>query len=145
MALYSMVQFISVLLLYSLQTNLGDFQFFYIDLFITAVVAVFMGQTKPYEKLVAKRPSGSLISGPNLVSLFLQILLSLGVQTGVYFYLISMSWYEPLHPKGPTDEIILCWETTSIFCVSDYVSSFFLPACMPRGLAERVFLASKSR
>ena len=59
MALYSMVQFITVLILYTLQTNLGDFQFFYIDLFITAVVAVFMGQTRPFEKLVAKRPSGN--------------------------------------------------------------------------------------
>ena len=115
-----MVQFISVLLLYSLQTNLGDFQFFYIDLFITAVVAVFMGQTKPYQKLVAQRPSGSLISGPNLVSLFMQILLSMAMQTGVYFFLRSKPWYEPLKPKGPTDEIILCWETTSIFCVSAF-------------------------
>merc|ERR1719232_1458159 len=46
MALYSMVQFISVLLLYSLQTNLGDLQFLYIDLFITAIVAVLMGRTR---------------------------------------------------------------------------------------------------
>ena len=61
MALYSMVQFITVLILYTLQTNLGDFQFFYIDLFITAVVAVFMGQTRPFEKLVAKRPSGNYV------------------------------------------------------------------------------------
>ena len=120
MALYSMVQFISVLILYTLQTNLGDFQFFYIDLFITAVVAVFMGQTRPFEKLVAKRPSASLISGPNMVSLFLQIFLSLGIQTGVYFYLASRPWYEPLHPSSPTEEIIKCWETTSIFCVSSF-------------------------
>ena len=115
-----MVQFISVLILYTLQTNLGDFQFFYIDLFITAVVAVFMGQTRPFEKLVAKRPSASLISGPNMVSLFLQIFLSLGIQTGVYFYLASRPWYEPLHPSSPTEEIIKCWETTSIFCVSSF-------------------------
>ena len=120
MALYSMVQFISVLILYSLQTNLGDFQFFYIDLFITAVVAVFMGQTKAFEKLVKQRPSGSLVSGPNLVSLFLQILLSLGIQVGVYLYLTTIDWFVPVNPKGPNDEIVLCWETTSIFCVSAF-------------------------
>lgn len=121
MALYSMVQFISVLILYTLQTNLGDFQFFYIDLFITAVVAVFMGQTRPFHKLVAQRPSGSLISGPNLVSLFSQILLSLAIQSGVYLYLRnSVPWFEPVHPADPSDEIVLCWETTSIFCVSAF-------------------------
>ncbi len=120
MALYSMVQFISVLILYTLQTNLGDFQFFYIDLFITAVVAVFMGQTKPFDKLVPQRPSGSLISGPNLVSLFMQIFLSMGIQVGTYLYLKTLPWFKPVHPSGPSDEIILCWETTSIFCVSAF-------------------------
>jgi magnesium-transporting ATPase (P-type) len=120
MALYSMVQFITVLILYTLQTNLGDFQFFYIDLFITAVVAVFMGQTRPYEKLVAKRPSASLISGPNMVSLFLQIFLSMGIQCGVIFFLSSKPWYVPLHPSNPKQEIIKCWETTSLFCVSSF-------------------------
>ena len=77
-------------------------------------------KTRPFEKLVAKRPSASLISGPNMVSLFLQIFLSMGIQTGVYFYLASRPWYEPLHPSSPTEEIIKCWETTSIFCVSSF-------------------------
>ena len=120
MALYSIVQFVSVLILYSLQTNLGDLQFLYIDLFITAIVAVLMGQTRPYDKLVAQRPSGSLISGPNLISVFAQILLSLIIQVGAYFYLTTMPWYEPVHPNAPTDEIVLCWETTTIFCVSAF-------------------------
>ena len=79
-----------------------------------------MGQTRPYDKLVAQRPSGSLISGPNLISVFAQILLSLVIQVGAYFYLTTMPWYEPVHPKGPTDEIVLCWETTTIFCVSAF-------------------------
>ena len=120
MALYSIVQFVSVLILYSLQTNLGDLQFLYIDLFITAIVAVLMGRTRPYDKLVAQRPSGSLISGPNLISVFTQILLSLFIQVGAYFYLTTRTWYEPVHPKSPSDEIILCWETTTIFCVSSF-------------------------
>ena len=120
MALYSIVQFVSVLILYSLQTNLGDLQFLYIDLFITAIVAVLMGRTRPYDKLVAQRPSGSLISGPNLISVFAQILLSLFIQVGAYFYLTTRTWYEPVHPKSPSDEIILCWETTTIFCVSSF-------------------------
>ena len=40
MALYSMIQFASVLILYSNKTNLGDTQFLYIDLVITTTIAV---------------------------------------------------------------------------------------------------------
>ena len=64
--------------------------------------------------------SASLISGPNLVSLFLQIFLSMGIQSGVIFFLSSKPWYVPLHPSSPKQEIIKCWETTSLFCVSSF-------------------------
>ncbi|KAK8732753.1 hypothetical protein OTU49_006909 [Cherax quadricarinatus] len=47
MALYSIIQFVSVLILYSAYTNLSDPQFLYIDLFIVTVVAIFMGYTGP--------------------------------------------------------------------------------------------------
>ena len=120
MALYSMVQFISVLLLYTLMTNLGDQQFLYIDLVITTTVAVLMGWTKSYDKLVPERPPGSLVSGPNLVSIFAQILVTLLIQVGAYFYLRQQPWYEELHPPDPETEIVLCWETTTIFCVSSF-------------------------
>jgi len=39
-ALYSMIQFSSVTLLYSFASSLGDFQFLYIDLFIIIPIAV---------------------------------------------------------------------------------------------------------
>ncbi|XP_042231973.1 polyamine-transporting ATPase 13A3-like isoform X2 [Homarus americanus] len=47
MALYSIIQFVSVLILYSAYTNLSDPQFLYIDLFIVTVIAIFMGYTGP--------------------------------------------------------------------------------------------------
>jgi magnesium-transporting ATPase (P-type) len=58
MALYSMIQFISVVILYTNRTNLGDTQFLYIDLVITTTVAVLMGRTKPWNVLVKQRPPG---------------------------------------------------------------------------------------
>ena len=58
MALYSMIQFISVIILYTNSTNLGDTQFLYIDLVITTSVAVLMGRTKPWSVLVKQRPPG---------------------------------------------------------------------------------------
>ena len=120
MALYSMVQFVSVLLLYTLQTNLGDAQFLYIDLAITATVAVFMGWTSAYEKLSSVRPPGSLVSGPNLFSIFSQIGLTIVSQVGAYLYLTTMPWYKPVKPPTPETEITLCSETTTVFLVSSF-------------------------
>ena len=132
MALYSMVQFISVLLLYTLLTNLGDQQFLYIDLVITTTVAVLMGWTQSYGKLVPERPPGSLVSGPNLVSIFAQIIVTMIVQVGAYLYLSKQSWYEPLHPPTPETEIVRCWETTTIFCISSF-QYLFLAAVYSKG------------
>ena len=58
MALYSFIQFFSVLILYTKRTNLGDVMFLYIDLVITTTVAVLMGRTGPWDKLVKQRPPG---------------------------------------------------------------------------------------
>ena len=102
------------------QTNLGDAQFLYIDLAITATVAVFMGWTGGYEKLSSIRPPGSLISGPNLFSIFSQIGLTVFSQAGAYLYLTTMPWYIPVKPPTPETEITLCAETTTVFIVSSF-------------------------
>lgn len=120
MALYSMIQFISVLILYSNKTNLGDTQFLYIDLVITTTVAVLMGRTGPWKTLVAQRPPGSLVSGHTLMSVAVQILACLAGQLGAIFYLQSRSWYTPVDPPSSEDEIIENWDTTTIFIVSSY-------------------------
>lgn len=52
MALYSMIQFTTVTLLYFVGSNLGDWQFLYIDLFIIIPLAATMGLTKSYKTLV---------------------------------------------------------------------------------------------
>lgn len=49
MALYSLTQFISIMILYSIDTNLTDVEFLYIDLFIIACCAFSLGHTPPYE------------------------------------------------------------------------------------------------
>ncbi|XP_038015876.1 polyamine-transporting ATPase 13A2 isoform X2 [Motacilla alba alba] len=80
MALYSLVQFVSVLLLYTINTNLSDFQFLFFDLVITTTVAVLMGRTGPAPALGVQRPQGALISGLVLGSLLLQTALLITVQ-----------------------------------------------------------------
>lgn len=120
MALYSFIQFISVLILYTNKTNLGDTQFLYIDLVITTTVAVLMGRTAAHKTLAPTRPPGSLMSGVTLLSIFAQILVCLMAQLGATFYLQSREWYIPIEPKNATTEIIQSWDTTTIFLVSSF-------------------------
>ncbi|KAG2119505.1 uncharacterized protein F5147DRAFT_664357 [Suillus discolor] len=93
MALYSMIQFTTVTLLYSFASSLGDFQFLYIDLFIIIPIAVSMGRTLPYPRIYPKRPTASLVSKKVLASLFGQIIITSGVQIWTFFWVKRQDWY----------------------------------------------------
>nr|GAT56792.1 Ca-transporting ATPase [Mycena chlorophos] len=99
MALYSMIQFTTVTLLYSFASSLGDFQFLYIDLFVIIPVAVTMGRTLPYPKIHPKRPTASLVSRKVLASLIGQIVITSGIQVWGYLWVRQQTWYTP--PPGP--------------------------------------------
>uniref|UniRef100_A0A673YDV5 ATPase 13A3 n=1 Tax=Salmo trutta TaxID=8032 RepID=A0A673YDV5_SALTR len=105
MALYSIIQYISVTLLYSILSNLGDFQFLFIDIAIILLIVFTMSLNPAWKELVSRRPPSGLISGPLLFSVLTQILICLGFQT------IAFLW---------DDHNIKNYENTSLF----YVSSF---------------------
>eukprot|EP00002_Diphylleia_rotans_P032381 TRINITY_DN6796_c0_g1_i7.p1 TRINITY_DN6796_c0_g1~~TRINITY_DN6796_c0_g1_i7.p1 ORF type:complete len:1160 (+),score=178.83 TRINITY_DN6796_c0_g1_i7:67-3546(+) len=69
MAMYSLIQFMTVLQMYTLGITLADMQFLFIDLFLVLPLAVSMGRTGPYHRLSTKQPPGTLISRPVLLSL----------------------------------------------------------------------------
>jgi len=103
MALYSLIQFTSVTLLYSFASSLGDFQFLYIDLFIIIPVAVTMGRTLPYPRIHTKRPTASLVSRKVLVSIIGQIVVNSAVQIWSYVWVRGHDWYTP-PPRTPPSE-----------------------------------------
>ncbi|KAH9508704.1 hypothetical protein Btru_049665, partial [Bulinus truncatus] len=135
MALYSFIQFISVLILYTYLTNLSDLEFLYIDLIITTTVAILMGNTAAYKKLVKKKPPGSLVKLSNLFSILAQVLLSFLFQIGAYLYLRHIRNEFPHHfmiessasnftngSLGENDpKEAQSWESTTIFLVSSYM------------------------
>ena len=83
MAAYSLTQFVSVLLLYSIDSNLADIQFLYIDLFLITTFAFFFGLTEAYEgDLDPHPPMKSLISLTPITSLILQLAIIIGFQVG---------------------------------------------------------------
>ncbi|ROT75379.1 putative cation-transporting ATPase 13A3-like [Penaeus vannamei] len=128
MALYSIIQFVSVLILYTAYSNLTDPQFLYIDLFIVTVIAVFMGYTGARHELVAHKPLGNLLGAVNMFSVLSQIALVILTQVIAYLYLLQQPWFEPNKPTpGNEEDNTVSWETGTIF----YISAFqYLTLCI---------------
>ncbi|QRW21722.1 cation transport ATPase [Rhizoctonia solani] len=92
MALYSLIQFTTVTLLYSFASSLGDFQFLYIDLFIIIPIAVTMGRTLPYSRIYPKRPTASLVSKKVLSSIIGQIVITSAFQFWAFWWVRGQEW-----------------------------------------------------
>ncbi|VVC45388.1 Hypothetical protein CINCED_3A014162 [Cinara cedri] len=118
MAGYSLVQFLSVILLYYIDSNLSDFQYLYIDLFIISLFAFSISRTPAYEgPLVKQRPETSLVSVLPLTSLIGQLLISLTIQLISFVAIRYYNWFVPY--KHSEDETSLeSYENYAVFSVS---------------------------
>lgn len=119
MSLYSAIQFVTVTILYQRGTNLGDFQFLYIDLFLILPLAIFMSWSKPYEKIVVKRPTANLVSPKVLIPLLCQIAVILFFQVVVWLYIQSQPWYQRPVPSND-DSSVESSDNTALFLFSNF-------------------------
>eukprot|EP00117_Sycon_ciliatum_P023123 scpid7000/ scgid19742/ Probable cation-transporting ATPase 13A3 len=119
MALYSIIQFVSILILYSFDSNLGDRQYLYIDLILILTFAFVMVRTHAYPHLARRRPPGSLSGIQVLTSLLTQIVIQTAFQAGAFEYLKSQPWFVALQPKDDSDNIV-CMENYVVFFMSSY-------------------------
>lgn len=119
MALYSLIQFTSITILYNLASSLGDFQFLYIDLFIILPVAVAMARTLPYPILHTKRPTANLLSKKVLLSMIGQVIICSAFQAFTFYLTRRQPWYTP--PKMDPDQLnVVNAENSAIFLVSSF-------------------------
>nr|XP_028597190.1 cation-transporting ATPase 13A2 isoform X3 [Podarcis muralis] len=132
MALYSLVQFVSVLLLYTINTNLSDLQFLFFDLIITTTVAALMGRTAPANDLGPKRPQGALINIIVLSSLAFQTSLFIAIQVTSYYITVSQLWYVPLNSTVAAPQNLPNYENTVVFCISGF-QYLILAVAMSKG------------
>lgn len=118
MAMYSLIQFCSVLCLYTLYTNFTDTQFLYEDLFIIATFVALFGRTEPYPTLDNKAPSSSLLSVTQLSSVSIQLALVIFFQIISLLILWQYSWYEA-HPQN-YDHELAGHDNFAIFAMSSF-------------------------
>lgn len=122
MAAYSLCQFVSVMILYSLESNLTDIEFLYIDLFIISIFAFFFGKTESYKgKLVKETPLSSLIGVSPILSLGLQMFFVIFFQVAAFEHLKQQEWYLPFDATAKENkDSVGCLENYVIFTVSSF-------------------------
>ncbi|KAK2598982.1 hypothetical protein QQS21_005587 [Conoideocrella luteorostrata] len=124
MSLYSAIQFTSVSFLYAKASNLGDFQFLFIDLLLILPIAIFMGWAGPAQLLCRKRPTANLVSRKVLTPLLGLMAICVFIQTAAFLTVREQSWYKP--PKlGHDEPNIKNSENTALFLSScfEYILS----------------------
>uniref|UniRef100_A0A8D3A4K6 Polyamine-transporting ATPase 13A3 n=1 Tax=Scophthalmus maximus TaxID=52904 RepID=A0A8D3A4K6_SCOMX len=96
MALYSIIQYLSVTLLYSVNTM----PFLFLILTLCSTRYHFMSLNPAWKELVSRRPPSSLISGPLLCSVLTQILTCLFFQVLAFLLVRQQRWYEIWTPQS---------------------------------------------
>ncbi|KAI5461058.1 hypothetical protein BGZ63DRAFT_356009 [Mariannaea sp. PMI_226] len=127
MSLYSAIQFTSVTFLYTKASNLGDFQYLFIDLALILPIAIFMGWAGPAPTLCRKRPTADLVSRKVLTPLLGLMIICIAFQAIAYVTVREQPWYIP--PKVNHEEPdIQNSENTALFLVScfEYIFSGFI-------------------
>lgn len=144
MALYAMIQTVTVTLLYSIDSNLSDFMFLYIDLFLIMPLAVssalfglfwlfftknfvdfnrcalIVALTHASDTLARKSPTSKLISKSVLISILGHIAVQLVFQVAVFESVTLQSWFMPVeHGDGEEDNYDTD-QTTSLFLLSSF-------------------------
>ncbi|KAL3425620.1 p-type ATPase [Phlyctema vagabunda] len=124
MSLYSAIQFTSVSFLYASASNLGDFQFLFIDLLLILPIAIFMGWTGPFPVLCRKRPTANLVSRKVLTPLLGQIAICILIQAVGFQAVRRQPWFIPPHLNKEKSNVENS-ENTTLFLVScfEYILS----------------------
>lgn len=120
MSMYSAIQFVTVTILYSYGTNIGDFQFLYIDLFLIVPIAAFMAWSSPSPILAKKRPNAELVSHKVLVPLLSYMVLVAIVQVLAWQFVHLTDWPWYILPIPGNNDDLRSSDNTVLF----YVSSF---------------------
>ncbi|XP_015243077.1 PREDICTED: probable cation-transporting ATPase 13A2 [Cyprinodon variegatus] len=125
MALYSLIQFCSVLILNTVKTTLGDFQFLFFDLVLVTLLAMAMGGGGPSEELQSSRPPATLLALPVFGSLFIHTCMIVLGQLGAFFITTSQGWYIPLNSTVFGTDNLPNMENNSVFDLSGFQYIFF--------------------
>jgi len=131
MALYSIIQFTTLTIVYAFQIDLSNADYYYIDMIIILPISFTMAFSGAYKKLTVYQPTGRLISVPILTSVIGQAVIQISCQVAVVIILFNEPWYNDnkCQEKMSANEEP-CIENCSLFLVSIFQYVFVSLAFM---------------
>ncbi|NXA31114.1 AT135 ATPase, partial [Eudromia elegans] len=93
LTLYGLIQFFGTALLFWQLQIFGNYQYLIQDVVITLLVCLTMSLTEAYPKLAPYRPPGQLVSPPLLLSIILNVCLTVVMQTCGFLLVKRQPWY----------------------------------------------------
>ncbi|XP_040008147.1 cation-transporting ATPase 13A2 isoform X2 [Xiphias gladius] len=136
MALYSLIQFCSVLILYTVKTGVADVQFLFCDIALVTLLAIVMGKGGPSNQLHPGRPPASLLALPVLGSLFIHTCMIILGQLAALFITTSQDWYIPLNSTVFGTANLPNMEDTSVFALSGF-QYIFMAVVVTKGYPHK--------
>lgn len=119
MCTYSLCQFLSVSILYWIGTNLADFQFLYIDLFLATLLAVTFGFTAAAREVSPYPAPQRMLSIKSIASIVAQIFVICAFQVFIFKFTEQQIWFTPFTFPGDTNNYDT-YQGTSVFLLSLY-------------------------
>jgi cation-transporting ATPase 13A3/4/5 len=120
MAVYSMIQLITCVLLYSIwwDSRLTDPQFLWIDIFLVFPLSFLMGATRPRDELSSRKPPGALVSLSVVGSVVLQTSLHFVCQLTFFLYLTKL--YIPQYHSDWDKETKTKFRVAALFMFANF-------------------------
>ncbi len=128
MAMYSMIQFTSVILCYFVGTVLGNWQYLLQDMFFVFPLTVFIGSIGANRKLSVKRPSGNLLSLTNVMNVLTHMLFCFFFQLIVFELCKDQTDYIAYQDAAGFDNGPRTYQATSLYYFSNF--QYVLLACL---------------
>ncbi|XP_073986306.1 polyamine-transporting ATPase 13A3-like isoform X2 [Rhodnius prolixus] len=119
MILYSLTEFFSTVFLYTIDSNLTDFEFLIIDVGFVVNFAFLFGHVKAYKgPLVSQTPPSTMLHIIPLTSMFLHLLCIVVMQVVAFYLVRQFSWYVPFKYVNRDD--YTSYENYAVYCVSQF-------------------------
>jgi len=120
MALYSIIQFTTVTLLYNDLIELTNWAYYHIDILIILILSATMAMSKSYPRLTKFKPTGRLVSVQILTSVIGQGFIQIVFQIITYGILKRQDWYDPKDCENNFETQNACYENTSLYTLTIY-------------------------
>lgn len=117
MVLYSLCEFFSTMILYTIDSNLTDFEFLYIDIALVVNFAFFFGRNHAFSgPLTPSTPQTNLFSHVTLLSMLFQLILMVSMQITSFVIVHQFRWFEPFEFTNSIS--YSCYENYAVFAIS---------------------------